>query len=319
MRLLKIHGCHLLILCLCLASCSNQQEINTGRRYFKTTDSVDIMYIEKGFRGKTPIIFLQGSDGNSFEWQMFSERIKNDFHLILFDRRGCGLSTKNLPSSKLTMQRYIDDIKELLEHLNLEAAVILGWSFGGALASEFTLQNPNLVSKLILVNPLSDSKKLWLGRANATFKNASKVNDTLTLNIIEKVRNDENITLEEEYELIKYHSGIIYDMNKIDSFYNNAPYSYYGYNDSTMSTDWNNLIAQKDIYDNYNNLNRIERISCPTLIITGSHDFIISSEQCEEMSRKIKTSKLEIIEKCGHSPFIEQPEELERLILSFLK
>ena len=110
----------------------------------------------------------------------------------------------------------------------------------------------------------------------------------------------------------------IYNWAAVDSFYKYTDFKSHGYNDTTLSTDWENLIAQKNIYDNYTNLNRISKISCPTLIICGTEDHIITPSQCNKIHALIPQSKLELIQKCGHMPFIERPEVLEKTLRGFV-
>lgn len=309
----------ILSLLILVLSCRDHKKTMTGQQYFTTADSVRIMYVEKGDPGKTPIIFLQGSDGTSFEWQVFTEKLKDKYRLILFDRRGNGLSTRLLPGHKLTMEAYLNDIAGLQQKMGIEKCVILGWSFGGAVAAEYELKYPDKVSSLILVNPLSDANQLWIDRAEAIYPVALKNNDTLALKTIDKLKKGNSLTIEDEYEIVKVQNAVWYNKATADSFYTKTDVKLYGYTDSTLSTDWENLIAQKKIYDGYSNLNRISKINCPTLIIGGTHDHIISPAQCEKIHALMPASKMKIIQNSGHLPFIEKPDELEVILTGFIK
>jgi proline-specific peptidase len=299
--------------------CGNAMQTISGPQYFTTADSVKIMFVDKGDPSKTPIIFIQGSDGSSFEWQVFSKRLEKEYRLILSDRRGMGLSSRLLPSRKLTMENYMKDIITLMEKLDIKKCVLLGWSFGGSVVAEFALKYPDKVSSLILVCPLSDANQLWLDRAEAIYPIAVKNNDTAALATIDKLKKGKPLTIDDEYSLVKVQNVAIYNTTAVDSFYKYTDSKAYGYNDTTLGTDWENIIAQKNIYDNYSNLSRISKIICPTLIICGTEDHIITPKQCYKIQASIAKSKLQLIEKCGHMPCIERPNVLEKSLRDFVK
>ncbi len=63
----------------------------------------------------------------------------------------------------------------------------------------------------------------------------------------------------------------------------------------------------------------LSRIHQPTLILWGEKDLLFSPTVGEELHRAIKSSKFQVIEKSGHIPMWETPNEVNQAILSFLK
>jgi pimeloyl-ACP methyl ester carboxylesterase len=61
----------------------------------------------------------------------------------------------------------------------------------------------------------------------------------------------------------------------------------------------------------------LQRVSIPTSIVWGRQDRIVPVECAELYHQSIKESHLEIIDKCGHSPHIERPDEFVRIALDF--
>jgi len=59
-------------------------------------------------------------------------------------------------------------------------------------------------------------------------------------------------------------------------------------------------------------------ISCPTLLITGENDALISAEEMEKMAAQIKKSKFVSFNKCGHLTAVEEPEKWGSVLSSFL-
>jgi pimeloyl-ACP methyl ester carboxylesterase len=95
-----------------------------------------------------PLVLLHGN-GESGEYfapqiQAFSAR----YRVIVPDTRGHGLSPRG--DGPFTLARFADDLKDLLDDLNIEKAHILGFSDGGNIALLFALKYPQYVEKLIL-------------------------------------------------------------------------------------------------------------------------------------------------------------------------
>ena len=59
-------------------------------------------------------------------------------------------------------------------------------------------------------------------------------------------------------------------------------------------------------------------IRCPALVVAGRDDAIMPVELLEEMAQRIPDSRLAVIERCGHTPSLERPEELTELLVSWL-
>jgi len=102
-------------------------DANTVSRYFKTSDKVSLHYTESKSRDVT-LIFVPGwlMPGDIFSRQI--EALSDQFHVVVFDPRGQGLSGKG--ANNLSAGRRAQDIKELLRHAKVKKYVLIGWSLG---------------------------------------------------------------------------------------------------------------------------------------------------------------------------------------------
>lgn len=96
--------------------------------YFTTKDGVEIFYKDWG-KGQ-PIVFSHGwpLDGDAWDTQMFFFG-QNGFRVIAHDRRGHGRSQQTWEGND--MDTYADDLAQLIEHLDLKDAILIGHSTGG--------------------------------------------------------------------------------------------------------------------------------------------------------------------------------------------
>lgn len=112
--------------------------------------------------GETPVLVLihgLGSSGPDWEEQVpvFSQY----FRVIVPDLRGHGASARR---GLYSVEQFAADTWQLLDHLGVEQAILLGHSMGGAVAMQMTLDRPGRVPKLVLTNTLPNFRPQTLAQ-----------------------------------------------------------------------------------------------------------------------------------------------------------
>ncbi|HVE60445.1 MAG TPA: alpha/beta fold hydrolase, partial [Chitinophagaceae bacterium] len=120
-------------------------------KHLLVAENIKMAYVEKG-KGET-IICIHGLGGNLSHWQKNISELSAKFHCIAVDLPGYGHSDKSFSTDKDQLQFYADAIQNFLEKRNLKRVVLAGHSMGGQIATILALQQPHLISKLILVAP----------------------------------------------------------------------------------------------------------------------------------------------------------------------
>ena len=95
-----------------------------------------------------PILCLHGHPGMGSSMAVFTQHLSHRYKTIAPDLRGYGNSQTAVD---FDMTDHLIDLDALLERLNIEKYLVLGWSLGGILALELALRSPDRVSGLILV------------------------------------------------------------------------------------------------------------------------------------------------------------------------
>jgi len=92
---------------------------------------------EAGKRAGKPILFIHGFSQCSLAWsKQLSSDLAGSFRLVAMDLRGHGLSDK--PRDAYGDSRiWADDIRAVIEQLELEMPVLVGWSYGGPIISDY--------------------------------------------------------------------------------------------------------------------------------------------------------------------------------------
>lgn len=115
---------------------SGYAEVGGSRLYYETAG--------QGY----PLVFVHGGLADSRMWDEQFSSFADHFKVIRYDARGFGKSE----TPKNPFYPY-QDLKALLDYLNVEKAFFLGLSMGGAISIDFTLEYPERVKAMILAGP----------------------------------------------------------------------------------------------------------------------------------------------------------------------
>jgi long-chain acyl-CoA synthetase len=109
------------------------------------------------------MVFLHGFGGNARQWIYQLQTFSDNNHAIAVDQRGHGQSDK--PGGEYSMPVLIADVLAVLDTFGInEKIVIVGHSFGGAIATEFAVRFPERVERLILIATPAEFKLNWVYR-----------------------------------------------------------------------------------------------------------------------------------------------------------
>ena len=111
---------------------------------------MELFYRKFGDEGDQPLIILHGLFGISDNWVTFARRIAMEgFEVFIPDQRNHGQSPH---SGNFNYLALTDDLFEFIDEHEIEQPMLLGHSMGGKVAMRFTLENPDMVEKLVVVD-----------------------------------------------------------------------------------------------------------------------------------------------------------------------
>jgi pimeloyl-ACP methyl ester carboxylesterase len=105
------------------------------------------LYYEVSGNGK-PVVLLHSGGADLRDWSYVAPLLAKHYKVVTFDGRGTGKSP-----APLELTNYVEDLLSLLDHLELDKTTLIGHSMGGQIATEFALNYPERVSKLVLIAP----------------------------------------------------------------------------------------------------------------------------------------------------------------------
>jgi pimeloyl-ACP methyl ester carboxylesterase len=261
---------------------------------FARVNGVNIAYDIKG--DGPPLVLLMGYRLNSTAWPMrFIEQLARQFTVITLDNRGTGLSDK--PVSGYSIANMARDVCGLLDELEIPQANVLGYSMGGAIAQEFVRQFPERVCRLILCATMA-------GGPGATYARASVVNvmrDLDGLSPEQAARRIWNVTYARDY--LDQHRAVAEEQMR---------------REIALPTPLHAADLQFQAFAEFDGSKALTNIGCPTLVLTGDLDELISVQNSRKIAKIIPGAKLVILPGRGHRVMWEATEECVSIIARFL-
>ena len=118
--------------------------INGFRMFYDVRGQGDVVvFIHGGFPSLD--MHLRANSNGVWGWEM---DFTSEFRYVMYDRRGCWLSSR--PESDYDLENQARDLAELLDHLDIERAHVIGSSAGGPIAILFATLYPARVKSLVL-------------------------------------------------------------------------------------------------------------------------------------------------------------------------
>lgn len=253
-----------------------------------------------------PVVFLvhggPGADHTSYR-PVFSP-LSHKLQLVYFDHRGQGRSARGAKET-YTLDNNVEDMEALRQHLGLDKIVVLGTSYGGMVALSYAIRYPQHVSHLIIIATAADSR--FLTRAQEILVERGTEEQKAIAQRLWNGTFENEEQLREFFQIMAPMYSFTYDPNS----------SQEASEQTILSADAIN-VAFGGFLRSYTVLNQLHKITSPTLVIGGRHDWICQPEFSEEIARKIPNSDLRIFENSGHLIRADEPEALRDAIAGFL-
>ena len=269
------------------------------------TTRVPLYWARYGPAGKDPLVILHGGPGADHEYllpQMLHLAEKHD--VLFYDQRGGGRSRTN-DQEPVTWQVHVDDLSAIAKEFALDPLLVVGYSWGGLLATLYTLEAvESPVDRLVLIDPAPFARRYRMQFENEFRKRQQSP-------AIQKMRAELEASGQRETDPGAYRQRL----------FELSVAGYFAHPENARNLTPFRVIArtQQTVWDSlgdYDLFPRLHEIHCPTLIVHGRDDPIpvaSSIEGAEHMK-----ARLVLLDDCGHVPYVEQPAGLFSALDEFL-
>ncbi|KDP41297.1 hypothetical protein JCGZ_15704 [Jatropha curcas] len=244
-----------------------------------------------------PLVLLHGFDSSCLEWRYTFPLLEEaGMETWAFDILGWGFSDlERLPSCDVVSKRN-HFYQFWTSHIR-RPIILVGPSLGAAVAIDFSVNHPEAVEKLILI----DASVYTEGTGNL-------VNLPRTL-AYAGVYLLKSVPLRLYVNFLAF-SGISLSTS-IDWMNVGRVHCLYPW--------WEDATVDFMLSGGYNVIAQIEKVKKKTLIIWGEDDHIISNKLAVRLHCELPNAILRQIPECGHLPHVEKPNSVAKLMLEFVK
>jgi len=264
-----------------------------------------ILHVKTNGQGEPVFVLLHGFGASLFSWHAVMEPFSQYGTVTAYDRPAFGLTERPMSWSgenPYCSQANVDLLLGLLDQFKVQKAILAGNSAGGTVSMQFTLQYPDRVEALILVDPAvfeGGGGPSWLH----PFYHTPEMNHLGPL----IVRSIESSGI----DLIKI---AWYDPSKI------TPETMNGYTKPLKADNWDRALWYFTAASQPSGLpEHLKDFTLPVLVITGASDKIIPTADSIRLTGELSNAKLIIIPQAGHVPHEEQPITFMQAVGVFLK
>lgn len=261
-----------------------------------------------------PLLLMHGGPGLDHTTLLPLQPLADQFTLIFYDHR-CNGQSDGVEVSSMTFENLTADADALRQALGYDQWVVLGHSFGGNVALEYALRYPQSLTRLILMNTGGDQ---WWASHNAM---DILVKRGYRASAVEAARRFFNgqVTPDEYLPILmkfmraySYHSSIWYHPIVLTFALK------VGLGPPMKIRPEALIFGYSQVMQGWTVMDRLGEIQAPTLVVAGRYDFLFPPEHQAILANRLPNARLELIERAGHNPQVEQPAEVIRVIKSFL-
>lgn len=252
----------------------------------------------------TPVVLVHGLASSVEFWQYNVAPLATHHRVYALDLLGFGKSDKEI--GEFSLPYAASTMVDFLNTMGVERASLVGNSLGGVICAQTAVQHPERVERLILVDSagfgreLSPFLRVWSipGVGNGVFWLYQRLLPRLKTWVFCHPGSIDEGWLAGATEVLRT-AGVRENTIKVARI--------------GVSLGRGQL---EELFRDLHSL--LAATSVPTLIIWGSRDFVVPLAHAYAAQKLIPNSEVRIMERCGHMPQVERPEEFNRLVLDFL-
>jgi len=251
--------------------------------------------LANGQAKKPAVLFLHGLSANHTTWEKGARAVyQAGYKPLIPDLRGHGHSAKRKRKSLYHFKQFSQDILEILQKEKVKKTILVGYSFGGSLAIDFSLRHPDKVAGLILISANHDNPLKYLKlRILVPFAKAFLL--LLSFFVIWHAKKN------------YYYYQPIKEKGYLKSVW-------LGFKTMPLSVNFWMLLMM----DELNYRNKLGMIKAPVWIVHSPNDPFVTEAEVKDMMSSLPRTKEIIIDCKSHFLATGAQEEVNRIVLEYL-
>lgn len=289
-----------LLACLGCASLRPFEEIRRAEpedRFLKIGDQ--LVHVEMAGSGP-PLVLVHGFGGSTYSWRRVMPQLATSFRVVAVDLNGFGYTQRPGDRARYTREAQGELVLSVMDALGFESAHLMGHSYGGGISIWIAWKHPARVRSLVLVDSSAPTYSYDRRSRAASFRPLTSLflrtwmlrPETVRKALLRSFYDDSLVTP----ELVQAYWERIRIEGVIDAYYG-------------LTVPVRGPVETVVL----------EEIRVPTLVVWGAQDELISMESGRRAAARMQRAEFVVLEKTGHVPMEERPEELLQHVLPFLE
>ena len=266
--------------------------------YMVKLDGRKTHFVKKG-QGP-PVILIHGFNLDHNTWSENMDVLARYFTVYAVDLWGSGYSTREPLDYGFPL--FVEQIRLLMDHLDLGRAHLVGHSMGGGISIAFSVAHPARVGRLVLEGSVGMPRPATLRERIFRLPGVPELLLSLPTNLIRRknlldfwIHDAEVLTEEAFNDLVGY--------QKIEGTTRAAF--------SVLRREFFNTLED--------DIDRLGALSIPIMMLWGQHDRLVPIEAGWAMHGRIPGSRFEVFDRSSHMPNFDEPDRFNDLVVGFLQ
>lgn len=261
---------------------------------------MDVHYRDEGNpTDSLPLVLIHGTGSSLHTFEAWAAALRENRRVVRMDLPGFGL-TGPFPDRNYSMEQYVQFVAAFLAARDIGHCILAGNSLGGQIAWNFTLEHPDRVAKLILIDASGYAIK------STSVPLAFKIARTPVLNKILTFITPRAVVASSVLNVYADKSKVTDAL--VDRYFDL----------SLRGGNRQALIDRMQMPFDSGAVRQIKTIHQPTLILWGDQDGLIPLESAYRFQKDLPNDTLVILKNSGHVPMEEDPEESLEAVLGFI-
>lgn len=232
------------------------------------------------------LVLVHGLGTSSSTWLRMMPHVEKSHRIIALDLPGFGFSACNAARGFCTLSEHAEALGALMKVVSNGPAILLGQSLGGWVCCRYAATVPKQIQHLVLVDT-----------AGVYYQGAERLRDLFTIRSVSDTRRLlTNLWFKYPWYFKPFAASIFRELVRRHM------------NELVASVQPNDLLVDE-----------LARLTMPVSIIWGKQDAVIPVPCVDVLKKSMPHATIHLIDRCGHVPQLERPEEFARILNQVLQ
>jgi proline iminopeptidase len=247
--------------------------------------------------GSVPLVTLHGGPGYPSDSLQPLLALASRRQVVFYDQLGCGRSDRPDEVALWTVERFVQELQQLIEALGADSVDLFGHSWGTMLAVDYTLEHPDRVRSLVLASPALSATR-WTA-------DCARLIGLLPTELADIYRDPQagpEDVARLNAEFVRRH------FSRLDPWPESMEAARTEFGAEVYQTMWGpNEFTPTGSLADFDRTDVLHRIACPTLFTCGRHDEA-TPESTAFYASLVPGARVEVFEDSAHVAFHEETE-----------